>query len=149
MSFFFQAEDGIRDWSVTGVQTCALPIWKLDDPSYAGIPWVVKNLAELKNAQRVLLDGNVFEHVWPAAQIGFAILFTVRNDDVIAPWSVVQDITFTHNILRHVGGGVGILGLDSNAPSQQTKRILIRDNVFDDVPTPPTAHARVSPSLNV
>src|SRR5438093_9756027 len=26
MCFFFQAEDGIRDWSVTGVQTCALPI---------------------------------------------------------------------------------------------------------------------------
>src|SRR5215213_5332164 len=24
--FFFQAEDGMRDWSVTGVQTCALPI---------------------------------------------------------------------------------------------------------------------------
>src|SRR5438046_9901290 len=27
MFFFFQAEDGIRDWSVTGVQTCALPIY--------------------------------------------------------------------------------------------------------------------------
>src|SRR5262249_59539624 len=26
--FFFQAEDGIRDWSVTGVQTCALPIFR-------------------------------------------------------------------------------------------------------------------------
>src|SRR5438093_9532910 len=26
--FFFQAEDGIRDWSVTGVQTCALPIYR-------------------------------------------------------------------------------------------------------------------------
>ena len=26
LSFFFQAEDGIRDTSVTGVQTCALPI---------------------------------------------------------------------------------------------------------------------------
>src|SRR5688500_19857452 len=26
MSFFFQAEDGIRDYKVTGVQTCALPI---------------------------------------------------------------------------------------------------------------------------
>src|SRR5206468_5429947 len=25
--FFFQAEDGIRDLIVTGVQTCALPIW--------------------------------------------------------------------------------------------------------------------------
>src|SRR3712207_535488 len=29
--FFFQAEDGIRDIGVTGVQTCALPIWVLDD----------------------------------------------------------------------------------------------------------------------
>src|SRR5262249_61008171 len=28
--FFFQAEDGIRDWSVTGVQTCALPIYDSD-----------------------------------------------------------------------------------------------------------------------
>src|SRR5438093_6169413 len=28
--FFFQAEDGIRDWSVTGVQTCALPILSRD-----------------------------------------------------------------------------------------------------------------------
>src|SRR5256886_13598687 len=27
--FFFQAEDGIRDLTVTGVQTCALPIWFL------------------------------------------------------------------------------------------------------------------------
>src|SRR5260370_22221096 len=29
--FFFQAEDGIRDSSVTGVQTCALPIYDLKD----------------------------------------------------------------------------------------------------------------------
>src|SRR5256885_3679297 len=26
--FFFQAEDGIRDYKVTGVQTCALPIFQ-------------------------------------------------------------------------------------------------------------------------
>src|SRR5438093_9153983 len=30
LCFFFQAEDGIRDWSVTGVQTCALPISRQD-----------------------------------------------------------------------------------------------------------------------
>src|SRR3989454_3847576 len=29
--FFFQAEDGIRDYKVTGVQTCALPIWLVVD----------------------------------------------------------------------------------------------------------------------
>src|SRR5256885_5668651 len=28
--FFFQAEDGIRDYKVTGVQTCALPIFRRD-----------------------------------------------------------------------------------------------------------------------
>src|SRR5256885_9721477 len=28
--FFFQAEDGIRDYKVTGVQTCALPICNKD-----------------------------------------------------------------------------------------------------------------------
>src|SRR2546430_8467857 len=30
MFFFFQAEDGIRDLTVTGVQTCALPIYERD-----------------------------------------------------------------------------------------------------------------------
>src|SRR5699024_6658957 len=33
--FFFQAEDGIRDRNVTGVQTCALPIWPV--PAGRGI----------------------------------------------------------------------------------------------------------------
>src|SRR5262249_59144462 len=38
--FFFQAEDGIRDWSVTGVQTCALPISALADPKLnARLAW--------------------------------------------------------------------------------------------------------------
>src|SRR2546427_2957082 len=30
--FFFQAEDGIRDLTVTGVQTCALPIFLVEEP---------------------------------------------------------------------------------------------------------------------
>src|SRR5262249_58969513 len=41
--FFFQAEDGIRDWSVTGVQTCALPIYQRRTPpseaSSAAVRW--------------------------------------------------------------------------------------------------------------
>src|SRR4051794_41747846 len=45
--FFFQAEDGIRDGRVTGVQTCALPIsWRTTHPIQRdhygrGIGWVV------------------------------------------------------------------------------------------------------------
>src|SRR5690606_40947448 len=37
--FFFQAEDGIRDFHVTGVQTCALPI---SDFQYTNFPLKVK-----------------------------------------------------------------------------------------------------------
>ena len=36
--FFFQAEDGIRDYDVTGVQTCALPISVSSIPKLLGIP---------------------------------------------------------------------------------------------------------------
>src|SRR2546430_7147752 len=35
--FFFQAEDGIRDLTVTGVQTCALPIWSSLDATEAAV----------------------------------------------------------------------------------------------------------------
>src|ERR1022692_5113080 len=35
-SFFFQAEDGIRDYKVTGVQTCALPIFTIDQTGQSG-----------------------------------------------------------------------------------------------------------------
>src|SRR5256885_3401480 len=35
--FFFQAEDGIRDYKVTGVQTCALPIYAPLPPGQADI----------------------------------------------------------------------------------------------------------------
>src|SRR5690606_41005771 len=34
--FYFQAEDGIRDFHVTGVQTCALPIFALFEPRSVG-----------------------------------------------------------------------------------------------------------------
>ena len=107
--------------------------WKKDDPAFEGTAWAVKNLFELKNASRVLVDGNLFEYNWPHAQNGFAILFTVRNQDGGAPWSVVEDVTFTNNVVRHVAAGINMLGRDDNHPSRQTRRIVIRNNVFLDV----------------
>lgn len=107
--------------------------WKVGDPSYAGMPWTIKNLFELKNARRVLVEGNLFEHNWVHAQSGFAILFTVRNQDGSAPWSVVEDVTFTQNVVRHAASGINILGRDDTHPSQQTKHILIKNNLFYDI----------------
>lgn len=107
--------------------------WKRGDARYEGVDWSVKNLFELKNARRILIDGNVFEYNWPHAQNGFAILFTPRNQDGGAPWSVVEDVTFRNNVVRHVGSGINILGHDDIHSSQQTRRIAIVDNVFADV----------------
>ena len=106
--------------------------WRIEDPSYAGRRWAIKNLLELKNARRVLIDGNLFEHNWAHAQGGTAIVFTVRNQDGTAPWSTVEDVIFTNNIVRHTGAGVGMHGMDSK-PSQPTKSILIKNNLFEDV----------------
>jgi hypothetical protein len=95
--------------------------------------WTVKNLFELKNARRVLIEQNVFENNWPGAQNGYAILFTPRNQDGGSPWSMVRDVTLRNNIIRHVSSAVNILGTDDIHTSLQTKRILIKDNLFDDV----------------
>jgi hypothetical protein len=102
-------------------------------PRATGKIWNVKNLLELKNAQRVLIDGNIFEHSWAASQKGYAILFTPRNQYGNAPWAVVRDITLTNNVIRHVAGGIDILGTDYEHPSQRTTSILIRNNLVFDV----------------
>jgi hypothetical protein len=95
--------------------------------------WTVKNLFELKSAQRVVVDGNLFEHNWLAAQAGYAILLKSVNQDGMAPWSVVQHVRFTNNIVRHVANAINILGHDTAHPAVEANNITIRNNVFDDV----------------
>ena len=109
--------------------------WKVGNPRYAGTHWTVKNLLEFKNAQRVLVTGNVLENNWVDAQTGFAFLITPRTEDGTAPWIYVQDITFTFNVLRHTASGVNISGMDSRDPQEvvRGKRILIQNNLFNDV----------------
>ena len=102
-------------------------------PPTQGKSWNVKNLLELKNAQRVLIDGNIFENSWAASQKGYGILLTPRNQDGSAPWSVVRDITISNNIIRHVAGAIDILGEDYDQPSQHTARVAIRNNLVFDI----------------
>src|SRR5437763_11368704 len=57
--FFFQAEDGIRDTSVTGVQTCALPILRAKDiPLVRRSRVVVMKFSEPSNwpTQKIAMD---------------------------------------------------------------------------------------------
>ena len=103
------------------------------NPPSQGKLWNVKNLLELKNAQRVAIDGNIFEYCWNASQKGYAVLFTPRNQNGNAPWAAVRDISFTNNIIRHVAGAIDILGADYAYPSQRTTRVMIRNNLAYDI----------------
>src|SRR5438094_4229028 len=68
--FFFQAEDGIRDRTVTGVQTCALPIYP---PPPAGPSLHVVHLAQLGAHQPLdQLHVRVVAGLEPNGQIGRA-----------------------------------------------------------------------------
>ena len=95
--------------------------------------WIVKNLIELKNAQRVTINGNLLENNWAAAQQGFAVVLTPRNQDNTAPWTVVQQVQFTNNIVRHVASVFNVLGNDNINASLTTNAITIRNNLFLDV----------------
>src|SRR5256885_8585443 len=67
--FFFQAEDGIRDYKVTGVQTCALPISKPEC------------LPLWNFHQREQLDGETREHFgWMRVAVRSGVGDVVGND---------------------------------------------------------------------
>ncbi len=95
--------------------------------------WAVKNLLELKNAQQVVIDGNVFENIWAAGQFGYALVLTPRNQSGGAPWTRVRDVTITNNIVRHAAGALQVVGYDSTNTSEQTRRVTVRNNLFYDI----------------
>jgi hypothetical protein len=100
---------------------------------WRGQKWDVKNAFELKNARRVLVEGNIFENVWVAGQAGYAILLTPRNQGGKAPWSVVEDVTFRYNIIRHAANAINISGYDDGYPSVQSGRFRISHNLVYDI----------------
>ncbi|HYY97736.1 MAG TPA: hypothetical protein VE642_04050, partial [Pyrinomonadaceae bacterium] len=111
------------------------PAWFPKHPSYAGTHWAVKNLFELKNARRVVVDGNLFEYNWTDAQAGYSIIFTPRPNDS-GDAAVVEDVQFTNNVVRHVAAGLHIAGQDDlwrNPNARLLRRVRVANNLFDDV----------------
>src|SRR5256885_10065560 len=78
-SFFFQAEDGIRDYKVTGVQTCALPILGL-----AGQGGVARGVRGRRQVLRAVVDDRVGTQVLPrrrADRLGFVRRLDDRSEE--------------------------------------------------------------------
>ncbi len=105
-----------------------------------GNPFIVKNLFELKNAQRVLLEGNILENSWGGfSQVGFAVLLTPKNQEGrlgnLCPSCQVTDVTIRYNRISHVGAGMQIAnGLsDKGAAALDGQRYSIHDITIDDM----------------
>ena len=136
-------------------------IWKKGQAGFVGgtdgNPFIVKNLFELKNAQRVLLDSNIMEYAWGGfSQVGFALLFTPKNQSALTPCPVCQvtDVTVRYNYISHTGAGMQL----GNGPADDGSlpldggRYSIHDVVFDDLDGPtyggPGTFAQISTGPN-
>jgi hypothetical protein len=104
--------------------------WRPEHPSFNGRKWVVKNLLELKNARRVVIEGNLFENSWLQNQTGVALLLKGTNQDGRATWSVCEDVAVRHNVIRHVGTAIQ---LAKEGNSQGTRRVQIVNNLAYDI----------------
>jgi hypothetical protein len=99
-------------------------------------PFTVKNNLELKNAQRVLVEGNLLENVWGGfSQNGFQIVLTPKNQAMKCPICIVGDVTVRYNEIRHSGAGLTIASAPSDAGgfAQGVENISVHDDLFDDV----------------
>ena len=112
-----------RTWCSDGITSPRPAAWRSEN-------WVVKNLFELKNARRVLVEGNLFENNWVDGQPGYAIVFTPRGEGGAAPWATVEDVTFRYNIVRNSSAAFNLLARDSNGASGTMRRVRIADNLI-------------------
>lgn len=105
-------------------------------PSWYGSQWLIKNLFELKNASRVLVEGNVMENNWMWGQDGTAIVMKSTNQDNTCPWCGTTDVMFRWNIVRNIGGGFNIAAHPEIYPVVPLARVVISDNLITGIWAP-------------
>ena len=109
-----------------GWYQCSSGKWINRDITLPITKWTVKNLFELKNAQRVLVEGNVLQNNWQQAQNGIAVLYNGVDGNT----STIEHITFRNNIVLNAQRAVSA---SANAYSMQlrsTNTLLFENNFF-------------------
>lgn len=105
--------------------------WLRGQPDFVGTTFIVKNLFELKNAERLLFEGNILENSWGGfTQVGFAILLTPRGE-----WAAVQDITIRYDLVIGSGAGMQLAATraDQGGDSRAAQRWSIHDVLLRDL----------------
>lgn len=97
--------------------------------------WTKKNLLELKNAARVLVEGNVFDGSWTDGQQGWAVMFRSANQDGDCRWCRTTDVTFRRNYITNAAGGVNVIG--GTGVDTTARRILVSEVVMENIGVAP------------
>lgn len=94
--------------------------------------WDLYNMFELKNSRRVLIQGNRIENYLNGIHGWAAILrcSAVNNGN---PWVRCEDITVKENYFKNIYAGVDIMGRDDEGGVNPAQRILIKDNLFENI----------------
>jgi len=119
--------------------------WMTGQPGFVGGPtgnaFMVKNHLELKNASRVLVEGNIFENTWGGfSQAGYSVLLTPKNQAGVngtnlCPICAVTDVTIRFNTISHAGAGISLANVTSanNGTALYGARYSIHDVTIDDI----------------
>lgn len=84
------------------------------NPAWMPLAIGVKNIIELKNVERATITDNDISYSWGGhGQDGYAVVFTVRNQDGRDPGATIKNVTFTNNRIAHAAAALNILGLDA------------------------------------
>ena len=131
---FGGADPGIAGLSPADITIRRNHVWK--DPSWKGV-WTVKNLFELKNARRVLVEGNIFENNWVDGQSGMAIVIKSSQDQCgTCTWEGTTDVTFRHNIVRNSPRGFNAQAVDCSGQAcvdVHVQRVRVENNLFENI----------------
>src|SRR5690554_7008261 len=126
--FFFQAEDGIRDADVTGVQTCALPIWPLV-PDGSGGPMNVLGIGSVnvdgiyRNLPIIATEGVDVDDEFAAVRSSDVILFEsnmlrFRYEQPQGPQTIKLGIwAYTAVLVRYGSAPVKRVAVTEESPS--------------------------------
>ncbi|HET9603717.1 MAG TPA: hypothetical protein VFO96_05465 [Gemmatimonadales bacterium] len=103
--------------------------------SWKGAGWAIKNLFELKNARRVLVEGNVFENNWAEAQTGFAVVMKTVNQGGGCSWCITADVTWRYNRIINSPGGFNLMGIQNpnGGGGTPARRIVVEHTTFEKV----------------
>jgi hypothetical protein len=102
--------------------------WRTSTPR-----WSVKNLFELKNAGRVLLEYNILENSWPASQEGMAIVIKSSHDACgTCVWQGTQDLTIRYNLVRNAAVGLNLQAVDGES-DRHVARVRVEHNLIHTI----------------